>query len=124
MINGFVIVAVLVFVSIPLHCVSRRKSPVMLGLIFAGIHLAFVLYATTYDYFHQSEWFGSGFSWLYFIDMPISLPIFSVGGLLGLSGRAAKFYFPLAYFGILGSAQYFVLGMLLGFLFRKSTKNV
>jgi len=96
----------------------------MLGLIFAGIHFAFVLYATTYDYFHQSEWFGSGFSWLFFIDMPISLPIFSVGGSLGLSGRAAKFYFPLAYFGVLGSAQYFPLGLLFGFLFQKSTKNV
>ena len=124
MINGFVIVAVLVFVSILLYCVSRKKSLVMLGLIFAGIHLAFVLYATTYDYFHQSEWIGSGFGWLYFIDMPISLPIFSVGGSLELSGRVAKFCFPLAYFGVLGSAQYFLLGLFLGFLLRKSTKNV
>ena len=124
MINGFVIVVVLVFVTIPLYCVSRRKRPVLLCLIFAGIHFVYVLYATTYDYFHQSEWFGSGFSCLFFIDMPISLPIFSIGGSLGLSGRAAKFCFPLAYFGVLGSAQYFLLGLLLGFLLRKSTKNV
>jgi hypothetical protein len=56
--------------------------------------------------------------------MPISLPVLSVGGSLGLSGQAAKFYFPLAYFGVLGSAQYFLLGLLLGFLLRKSTKGV
>ena len=123
MINGVVVVAVLVFVTIPLYCVSKRKSPVVLGLIFAGIHFAFVLYAITYDYFHQSEWFGSGFSWLYLIDMPIALPVLSVGGALGLSGRAAKLYYPLAYFGVLGSAQYFLLGLLVARLFVKKTQD-
>jgi hypothetical protein len=96
---------------------------VVLGLIFAGIHLAFVLYATTYDYFHQSEWFGSGFSWLFVIDMPISLPVLSVGGSLGLSGQAAKFCFPLAYFGVLGSAQYFLWGFLVARSFVKKTQD-
>jgi len=41
---GFMLVGVLVLVITPLYCVSKRKSPVTLGIIFVAIHLVFFLY--------------------------------------------------------------------------------
>lgn len=124
MIVGFVVVSVLVLaliVSGLYLSISKRKSSVMLGFILAGIHLAFVLFAAHDHYAHKSEFPGFDF-FLYSIDMPISLALEPVAGILGLSDRAAEFYF--VYFGVLGSAQFFLLGLLLGFLLRKSFKNV
>ncbi len=118
---GLVIVAVLLSLAIPLYCVSRRRNPVTLGFTFAGIHLLFVLYAATYDYFHRSEWFGSGFCWLFCIDMPVSHGIFPFGAYLEKlsSGATKSFASPYAYFGMLGSAQYFLWGFLLARLFAR-----
>ena len=92
----------------------------MPGLILAGIHLVFVLFAAYGHYAHKSEFPGFDFL-LYFIDMPISLALKSVAGFLGLSDQTAGFYF--VYFGVLGTIQYFLLGLLLGFLLRRNMKG-
>ena len=101
--------------------VSKRKSPVMSGFILAGIHLALVLCVA--HFYTESEFPGFEFL-LYIIDMPISSYISSVAGFLGLSSRRGdSFYF--VYLGVMGSAQYFLWGLLLGFLFaRKRGKQI
>jgi hypothetical protein len=123
MLTMFVIVPVLVLaliISGLYMSVSKRKSHVMPGLILAGIHLVFVLFAAHGHYAHKSEFPGLDFL-LYFIDMPISLTLNSVAEILGLSDRAPEFYF--VYFGVLGTIQYFLLGLLLGFLLRRNIKG-
>lgn len=121
------IVAVIVFVAIPsvlYLSLSKRKSPVTLGLILAGIHLAFVLLVTSVAFRYQGGdftalvWF---FPWL--LDMPISLPFFPILRSLDFSGGAENL-FCLAYFGVLGSAQYFLCGMLLPHLFGRKHSRI
>ena len=120
MIAGFVIISVLVLALMAggiYLSISKKKSSITLGLILASIHLAFVLFAAYDRYTHKSEFPGFEF-FLYFVDMPISLALKSVAGFLDLSDRNADFYF--VYFGVLGTIQYFLFGLLLGFLHRKS----
>jgi len=104
---------VLVAISVLYLSVSKRKSPVTLGFILAGIHLAVVLYAATY---HSSSEFPGVDFLLYFIDMPISLGLLLLGRFLELHGWAGAFFF-FVYSGVLGSAQYFLVGFLLARLF-------
>jgi hypothetical protein len=117
-----IIVPVLVVVAIPsllYLSVSKRKNPVTLGFILAGIHLSLVLYAAHSH--RESEFPGLDFL-LYLIDMPISLLLESVAGSLGFGSRPGAF-FKFGYFGVLGSAQYFLWGFLLGRLFARKRQE-
>jgi hypothetical protein len=122
---GFMIVALLVLAAIPsvlYLSVAKRKSLVTLGFILAGIHLAVVLYVA--HSYHGSEFPGLDVL-LYLIDMPVSLLFRSVAGFLRLSSQSGGFFF-FVYLGVLGSAQYFLWGVILAWAFahlRENTKH-
>ena len=113
---------VLVAISVLYLSVSKRKSPVTLGFILAGIHLAVVLYVA--HSYHGSDFPGLDVL-LYLIDMPVSLLFRSVAGFLRLSSQSGGFFF-FVYSGVLGSAQYFLWGVILAWAFahlRENTKH-
>ncbi len=112
------LLAFVVLVAIPTVLylsISKKKSPVTLGFILAGIHLAFFLYAAPWSWEGDSALVG--WMWLCVIDLPISVPIMIYAWDLGPAARTV--YFSVASFGVLGSVQYFLWGFLLGHLFGK-----
>ncbi len=123
----FVIVAVVIFVTIPpvLYLFfSKRKTGAILGFILAGIHLVFVLCVAGVAYRYKGGDFTAlVWYWVILLDIPISLPFFFFYNLLHASLWPEEL-FCLAYFGVLGSAQYFLWGVLLARLFaRKHSKT-
>jgi hypothetical protein len=116
---------VLVAMSTVLYLSSKKKSPMTVGFILAGIHLAvflpLALYAVHYHSSHGHGWDFPGpesvfLHMLYLIDMPISL-LWPVDA-LRLSHGAEAFLFI-----VLASAQYFLWGFLLAWAFAFARKH-
>ena len=93
--------------TVPYLCVAKRRSPLAVGLILAGTHLVFVLWTASVEGSRGLLWMR-----LYYLDMPISLGLWPVARLFELSGWVPDLFIP-AYLGVLGSAQYFLWGLLL-----------
>jgi len=105
---------------------SSRPRIALPGAVLAGVHLALVIAMAAYI---ASMRGGSGdpseMAWLLFyaIDMPVSLLLIPLSSLTDAAGHAvANYWVPLLFFALLGSAQYFAIGLGVSWLVRRKAR--
>jgi len=94
---------------------SKSKRPFKLGIIFGLIHFCLVSIMAVNIHFSKNGEAVMGWLYFYIADLPISIII---GKLAILTGDSILF----PAFVILGSLQYFLLGLLIGWTYRRLTR--
>ena len=112
-------------------CFSKTKNPFKLGILIAVIHFFLVISLAVYVYLAGSTTVDWGMivivSWLifFFLDPPSSLFLFPFFYSLprGSTFFWTGIYIPVVFFGLLGSYQYFLIGLGIGHLYTKLTQK-
>lgn len=109
---------------------SKTKHPFGLARLLGGIHLFLVVLCGVFIYFGIKRDPEAVLIWLLFFgfDMPVSLLLYLIHIVDKAMGYPysfmwRNFYIPFIFFALLGSAQYFFIGVAIGRLYKKLTKN-
>ena len=116
----FMFLILLVISSMIFFRLSNKKSPFRLGLFFALIHF-FVVLASAIFYYSQKSWESSTpLDFLVILDLPSSL-LMNLSPFLPLKIDLGTFLIII--FAILGSLQYFLIGLGIGLLYKKVSRK-